>query len=184
MSKTLRRLKRHPRTLIGTALAVIVIGVIALAARPHHRAAPPVYTPEVRTRVYSSFTACLLTGPSGIADTHTAPVWAGMQTASTQTRAQVSYLAVQGPQTASNAASYINALALRGCSVIVTSGTAPGQAANERASALARIIFITVGAPASKAANISTVTSGTAARVSHDVAALLTAAIGSHTTAP
>ncbi|MBR7829702.1 hypothetical protein KDK95_25575 [Actinospica sp. MGRD01-02] len=184
MRKTLRRLRRHPRTLIGTALALVVIAVIALAALPHHRTAPTVYTPQVRTRVYSPFTACLLTGASGITDTQTAPVWAGMQTASTNTRTQVSYLAVQGAQTASNAESYINALALRGCAVIVTSGTAPGQAADQRAPALARITFITVGAPASKAANVTAVATGTAAGVSHKVAALLTAAIGTHTTAP
>ena len=184
MRKTLRRLRRHPRTVIGTALAVVVIGVIALAAQPHQRTAPPVYTPQLRTRVYSSFTACLLTGASGITDTQTAPVWAGMQSASTRTRAQVSYLAVQGAQTASNAESYVNALALRGCSVIVTSGTAPGQAAEQRASALARIKFITVGAPASKAANVSVIAAGAPAGVSREIAALLTAAIGTHTAAP
>jgi hypothetical protein len=73
---------------------------------------------------------------------------------------------------------------LRGCSVILTAGTAPGQGASARAAALPRIRFITVGTSAAKAANLTTVTARTPATVTHEVAVLLASAVGASTNAP
>jgi len=178
MRNALRPLARHPRLAIAIMLiAGLAIGAGVLASSPQrHTAPPPVYTPPKRARSYSAFTACLLTGPDGITDTASAPVWAGMESASNATHAQVSYLPLQGPQTASNAADYINALAMRGCSLILTSGTAAGQGAANRAAALPRIDFITVGTPAGKSANITAVTATTPSAITHAVAALVTGA--------
>jgi basic membrane lipoprotein Med (substrate-binding protein (PBP1-ABC) superfamily) len=176
MGNILRPLTRHPRLTIGTALvaaAGICAGVLASSNHQQHTT-PPIYTPAKRARTYSAYSACLLTGPNGITDAASAPVWSGMQSASDTTRAQVSYLPLQGPQTASNAADYINALAMRGCELILTAGTAAGQGAADRAAALPHIEFITVDAPAAKAANLTVVSTTTPSAIIHAVTTLVT----------
>jgi basic membrane lipoprotein Med (substrate-binding protein (PBP1-ABC) superfamily) len=178
MRNALRPLARHPRLAVGTTLiAAAAIGAGVLASSTTPRTTPRPYTPVRRARTYSAYTACLLTGPNGITEAASAPVWAGMESASDATHAQVSYLALQGPQTSSNAADYINALAMRGCTLILTSGTTAGQGAANRAAALPRIDFITVGAPAGKAANVTAVTATAPSVITRTVSALVTKAV-------
>jgi basic membrane lipoprotein Med (substrate-binding protein (PBP1-ABC) superfamily) len=173
MRTTLRSITHHPRISLGALIGTVAIALTALALRPHHHQTHAVYTPPVRARVYTAFTACLLTSPTGIADTRSAPVWAGMEAASTSTRAQISYLEIQGPQTAANADAYVNTLALQGCSLILTVGQAAGQGADDRAKALPHSRFITIGGPASAATNITAVTATSPTAVTAAVKALI-----------
>lgn len=185
MHRTLRPLRQHPRAAIGVVLGLALVAVLTLTTSTHHqRTVPAVYSPPVRARVYTSFTACLLTGPDGVADGKAAPVWAGMQAASASTHAMASYLALQGAQTTANAEAYIDALSMRGCSLILTSGALPGEGAVARAAALPNSRFITVGAPAGKAANITAVTATIPAVVTRTVANLVAAASETNAATP
>jgi hypothetical protein len=78
-----------------------------------------------RARQYLGYTACLLTGERGVADAAAAPAWAGLQDGSLATKAKVQYLAIAGPQTADNAATFLNTLAQTGCNLIVAAGDLP-----------------------------------------------------------
>lgn len=174
----LRSTGRHPRLVLGAALVAAALVAGAFLARLHQHAdtAPRVQPAPARARVYLGFTACLLTGPGGIADPGTAPVWSGLQAASTATRAQVSYVPLQGPQTPANADAYITALALRGCSVILAEGAIPGQGADDRAGALPRTRFIVVGAPGGTAPNVTAVAETTPTTVTRRIEDLVTRA--------
>ncbi|MFI9384799.1 hypothetical protein [Kutzneria sp. NPDC052558] len=97
--------------------ALIVAIALAVLLWPHGRALPP-----ARATVYLDFSACLLAGPQGLADPAAAPVWAGMQDASSATKAKVSYLAATGPETVGNSSPYATSLLQRQCGVVVTVG--------------------------------------------------------------
>jgi len=184
MRTTLRSIAHHPRISLGALIGAAAIALTTLALWPHHHQTPIVYSPPVRARVYTDFTACLLTGPNGIADARSAPVWAGMQAAATATRAQISYLEIQGPQTASNADAYVNTLALQGCSLILTVGQAAGQGVDDRAKALPRNRFITIAGPAPAATNVTALTAAGPTAVTAAVKALIATAATRATTAP
>src|SRR5947207_16029154 len=83
-----------------------------------------------RARQYLAFTACLLTGADGIAGADAAPVWAGMQDASAQTRAKVEYLSVSEPATKENAEPFLASLVSRQCDVVLVVGSAQVAAAS------------------------------------------------------
>ena len=110
----------------GLVAAVVLISFLLWPAKP---GAVRIQPPVVRARTYSSYTACLLTGPKGLTDPAAAPVWAGLREASTATKAQISYLTMLGADTTANAAVYINTLALRGCSAILAAGAVPADGA-------------------------------------------------------
>ena len=123
---------RNLGILAGTVVAAAaLIGLLVWPAKP---AAVRIRPPVVRTRTYSSYTACLLTGPKGLTDLAAAPVWTGLREASTATKAQISYLTMLGADTTANAESYINTLALRGCSAILAAGTIPADGALKAAA--------------------------------------------------
>jgi hypothetical protein len=105
------------------AAGAVALGVWALGRGP---AVPA--SAAVRTRVYESFQACLLTGPRGIVGAPAGQAWAGMEDASLKTRAKVSYLAVSGPATEANAVSFLGSLLVRNCDVIIAADP-PEQAA-------------------------------------------------------
>lgn len=173
---------RRPRIAAGAAAGVVAalaggaLSMLQAAPRPHPAAAPS--PPPVRARVYTDFSACLLTGPDGLTAAGAASAWAGLQAASTATSAQVSYVRLQGAQTAANADAYVTALALRGCSVIVAAGTAADQGVKDRAGALARTSFIVVvvADAAAPAPNVTAVPADTPAAISGRIKALITAA--------
>jgi len=123
----------------GAGLAVVVallVAVLVLREEP---------APQARERHYRDVSACLVTGDKGIADPAAAPVWAGMQDASTAHRIQVRYLALAGPQTEANAAAYLNSLAQGGCGMVLAVG-GPTSAAVSRAAPRHRdVAFVVVG---------------------------------------
>ncbi|OZV84424.1 hypothetical protein CA850_00755 [Micromonospora echinospora] len=68
-----------------------------------------------------------------------------MQRASLAHSIQVQYLAVDGPQTAANAAAYFNSLALRQCQVVIAVGEAPGGALVDGKDRFPGLRYVVVG---------------------------------------
>ncbi len=133
-------LARNPRGRMWVAFgttAVLAVGFAAWTLWPRPAAAP-------QARRYLDVTACLLTGPSGIAaGTPAAPVWASMQAASLATHVMVSYLPDTSP---ADVPVMLNTLVERQCGVIITAGAAPAQVINV-AAANPRQRFLLVAAP-------------------------------------
>ncbi len=129
-----------------------------------------------RVRQYTDVRACLLTGADGVAGSVAAAAWAGMQGASSQSRAMVSYLPVTGPGSAAAAVPYLASLVQRQCTVIVAVGTAQVAAARSQASRYRRVRFIVVTqGPAGT--GVVRVSAAPAARVPAAVQAAVSAAI-------
>lgn len=162
-----RTARRHWRALTALA-ALIVAAVLALLLWP----TPARYLPPPRARVYQAFDACLLTGAQGLADPAAAPVWAGMQDASTATQAKVSYLAAAGPATVGNALPYLAALLQRHCDVILAAGPAPLAAVTQVAPGNPTVHFIDIGG-ASPSPNVSVVANASATDIRTAVATLI-----------
>ena len=155
--------------------AVVVVGGIVLGLTVSRLSQPARALPPPRARVYTAFDACLLTDSGGVAGAQAAPVWAGMQAASLKTSGKVSYLAVAGPDTAANAAAYVNTLVQRSCDLILAVGPSEVSAAREQAAAFPKVAFVVVDAGASKG-NVTAVPPGTDAEVTAAVQSLVTAA--------
>jgi basic membrane lipoprotein Med (substrate-binding protein (PBP1-ABC) superfamily) len=123
---------------IGAVVAVLV--GIAILVWPGGRQLPP-----TRAREYRDVDACLLTGPSGITDSQSARVWAGLQDASAATRVRVSYLSVVGPETQANALPFVQSLVQKNCAVIVATGPVEVGAAAGVARNHQEIRFVLIG---------------------------------------
>jgi hypothetical protein len=111
---------RRLRMWLVLALSVVAAGaaVATWLAWPRPAAVP-------QARQYLNLSACLLTGPSGIAaDTPGAPAWAAMRAASLDSHVMVSYLSDSGP---GDAAVMLSTLMQRQCGVIIAAGIAPAQ---------------------------------------------------------
>jgi hypothetical protein len=130
--------ERSPRArwiafgLVGAAVA----GVVAWALWPD---------PEPRQREYLDATACLLTDEKGVAGDQARPVWAAMQQASTSSRVRVQYLAVNGPQTVTNAGGYAASLAGSRCGVVIAVGATQVKAVAATAKSFPDVRFAAVG---------------------------------------
>jgi basic membrane lipoprotein Med (substrate-binding protein (PBP1-ABC) superfamily) len=118
--------------------------MIVVAWWPHGRPSVP-----LRARQYTNFTACLLTDSGGIAAPPAATVWAGMQDASTATRAKVQYLAVVGPQTQANAETFLTSLAQGRCNLILAAGPLATSVVRTGAPTYPGVRFVVVGSGAS-----------------------------------
>ncbi|MEU8240979.1 hypothetical protein AB0C07_22275 [Actinoplanes missouriensis] len=114
-----------------------------------------------RERRYRAEAACLLTDADGIRGAVAAPIWAGMQRASLETRVQVSFLAVNGAQTVPNAVGYLGGLLQGHCDLLVAVGTAPAGAVTEVAAKYPQQRFAVVGGAA--AGNVEGLGEGEAA---------------------
>jgi hypothetical protein len=135
------------------------------------------YVPPVRARVYSAFSACLLTGPRGLADPQAMPVWAGLQDASLATRAKVTYLTVAGPATVGNAVPYLGSLVARHCDVIVAVGTTQTAAVRADSGRFRGVRFVEIGSAMARP-NVTVVPARPAAAVRSRVASVVEAAAG------
>jgi hypothetical protein len=128
---------------VAGAVAVTVAVVTGSAPWPFGSSRPHAGTGP-QARPYLDATACLLTGPSGIAPgTPGAPVWRAMQAASLATHVMVSYLPDTGP---ADAAVLLSTLVERRCGVIITSGTSAATVIKV-ASAGRQQAFVLVVAP-------------------------------------
>lgn len=143
----------------AVVVAAVIAAVVAGSGAHHARELPP-----TRARAYTQQQACLLTGSRGLADPAAAPVWAGMQDASTRTHAKVMYLAMAGDQSAAAAGPYLASLAERHCTVVLAAGAGPAGAVDSTGVKFPGTRFVAVTAPASAdAAAASPAPAGTAA---------------------
>ncbi|MFJ9740279.1 BMP family ABC transporter substrate-binding protein [Streptomyces sp. NPDC101166] len=114
--------------------------------------------PDSRAREYQDVDACLLTGADGIAQgTVASSVWDGMQQASEETRARVSWVPVTGEQSAANVRPFLNGLVQRQCEVVLTVGTPQAQAVEAIAPQHPSLPFLVVGKGVATAKNNVTV---------------------------
>jgi hypothetical protein len=165
---------------LGTVVAGVGIG-LAVSGGPLPWSSSGGRVLPARARVYESVDACLLTGPAGLADPVASQVWAGMQDASKATSARVSYLAVTGPATQAQAAPFAGTLLVRGCKVVVASGTAERAAVLADAARFGSVRFVVEGAAPGSPPNVTTLvfnTSGLRAGVASAVEAGVHAAGG------
>lgn len=126
--------------LVVAALAVVAGAVLF----PGEESGPP----DSRAREYRDVNSCLLTGEQGItAGTPAAPVWAGMQKASLETRTRVSYVPVMGEQSVQNALPHLNSLLQRQCAVVLAVGDSQVEAARSEAGSHRAIRFVVVAGP-------------------------------------
>ena len=156
----------------GIVGAVVVILVWTLWPTPR-----PLEQP--RAREYLDYTACLLTGERGVSDAVAAPVWAGLQQASTATNAKVQYLAVTGEQTVDNATTFVNTLAQAGCDVVFGVGDVAVAAIERSSPAFPNRRFYTVGGTAT-APNLTPIAATDPAGVTRAVNDAATAAVAGH----
>jgi hypothetical protein len=109
-------------TKTGRVRIRLAAGVIALAAAVGAWALWPVPSQAPQARRYLDVSACLLTGPGGIAPgTSAAPVWTAMESASLVTHVMVTYLSDTGP---TDVGPMLNTLIERQCGVIIATGDA------------------------------------------------------------
>ncbi len=158
------------RSVAGGAL-LVAVALGAWALWPAGSSGSTVF-PASRERAYTNFTACLLTGPAGIAGVDAAPVWAGLERASAASKVQVRSLAVIGSDTAANAASYLDTLALSKCDLVVAAGNAEVAALGTQAKTFPGVHFLAVGV----VPGASNVAAGSAAAVTASVSGAVQAA--------
>ena len=130
---------------VGISAAVVAVAAVAVwLAWPSGRA---VYDPPARARQYIGFTACLLTGPAGLADPAAREVWSGMQSASAATRAQVSYMSapVGAAESVGSVTPVANSLVQQRCGVIVAVGSVEVAAVQPVAAANTGVRFVMIG---------------------------------------
>lgn len=132
-----------------------------------------------RVRQYTNVRACMLTGAGGVADSVAAAAWAGMQGASSSSRAMVSYLPVAGAGGESAAVPYLASLVQRQCSVIVAVGRAQVAAATAQAGRYHKVHFIVVaaGPPGPSTSRVVRIAAAPTAQVHSAVQAAVSAAV-------
>ena len=159
------------RVLIAVG-AVIAVGGGALALWPSQEAKAP----APRARQYSDFSACLLTDEAGVGSRQARPVWAGMQRASAQTSARVSFLEAVGSADADNVSSYLNTLLQRRCDVVLAAGSPQVAAVSAAAPSAPGTHFIVVGGTSVRA-NVAPLSAGGDDAVTASVARLIEDAV-------
>lgn len=152
----------------------LAVGAIVIAAAVAAWAVWPSPSPPPHARRYLDVSACLLTGPSGIAaGTPEAPVWAAMQSASLATHVMVSYLSDTGP---ADTGPMLNTLIERQCGVIVATGTAAADViAAGKANPHQQFLLVSAPGAASAAGTPNTIVvseADAAGRIDHVIRAL------------
>jgi hypothetical protein len=136
---------------------------------------------DPRARVYTDATACLLTPADGVNGTAAAPVWAGMQQASQATDGKVQFLEVEGPQTGTQAGTFLATLVNGDCDLVLTVGPAPNAALTASARSYPKMSFVMIGT-GKEADNVSVVPPGAPDVVRAQVSERVTAALKDATT--
>lgn len=167
---------------VGLRWVPVVVAVAALAGGIVWWAWPSgtqVYDPPAHTRRYIGFTACLLTGPAGLADAQARAVWSGMEAASSATNAQVSYMSVPvgGADTVGVATPLANSLVQQRCGVIVAVGAGEVAAVQAVAAQHPAMRFVLVGG-GSPAANVAVLPQPGVSSVSSRVRTVVGDAVG------
>lgn len=146
---------RRGWTLGGAAvLALALVGVWVFAGGGQDG------PPDPRARQYKEFDACLLTDEKGIVTgAPAAPVWEGMQAASLETRARVTYVPVVGEPSAADARPFFNSLMQRKCDVVLAVGASQVEVTQAGAKDHPKARFVVVDGSGA-AGNITVVKSG------------------------
>jgi basic membrane lipoprotein Med (substrate-binding protein (PBP1-ABC) superfamily) len=131
--------------------------------------------PVPRARVYSAYSACLLTDDAGISSISARPVWTGMEAASAATSMTVSYLQATGATNVTDVQSYLNTLLVRSCNVLVAVGGQETAAVAATAGSYPSVHFVVVGAKSS-GPNVAPVAGANEQAVTAGVRQLLVAA--------
>lgn len=161
--------------------AVVCVFAVALLIWVFWPSKPAIPGAE-RVRQYANVRACMLTGTDGVNGSEAAAAWAGMQGASSSSRAMVSYLPVPAPGGTAAAVPYLASLAQRQCAVIVAVGQAQAAAATLEAARYRDVRFIVIAAGRADAAGPATsgvirISDGPAAQVRSAVEAAVSAAV-------
>jgi hypothetical protein len=145
---------------VGLCISVGLAACVTWLLWPSHSAR--VY-PAARTRTTIDVTVCLLTGPGGAtsnsATATDAAAWKGILAAQVSTNLRAQSYPVTGTETSQNAQTSINTLALRGCELIITTGSAENAAATTQAHLFPHVEF----APQTSA-NATAITADTKAK--------------------
>jgi hypothetical protein len=143
-------------TRTGRVRIQLAAGVIAIAVAAGAWALWPAPAQVPQARHYLDVSACLLTGPGGIAPgTSAAPVWTAMESASLATHVMVTYLSDTGP---ADVGPMLNTLIERQCGVIVaTSDAATNVIAAGQANPHQRFLLVTAPGAAAVAGTPNTV---------------------------
>ncbi|MCX4859672.1 hypothetical protein OG426_22760 [Streptomyces canus] len=157
----LRSLRGRGIALAAGAVAVVAAVVVTVVLLAQGDDRPPI--PDTRARHYTEVDACLLTGEKGITAGTAAQVWQGMQDASVQTHARVSYEPVTGEQSTGNAGPFLNGLLQRSCDVVLAVGRPEVTAAAQTAPRYRKVGFVLVGGRAT-GSNVTTVSVGDGVR--------------------
>ena len=159
----------------GVGLVLCLVGVLVAVLWPSPRG---VYDPPARARAYIAFSACLVTGPDGLADASARAVWSGMQAASSVTRAKVTYLsAVGAPESVGSVTPFVNSLVAQHCGLVLAVGDVEVQAVQSVAASNAGTDFVLVGG-GSGAGNVAVIAAVDGSSVSARVASVVEAAVG------
>jgi len=131
-----------PRTaILAGACAALALAAWILWPTPAARAYPP-----ARTRLTIDTTVCLLTGPEGATSINAtaadSAAWKGILEAQATTNLRAQAFPVTGSETVQNAQTAINTLALRGCNLIITTGTTENAAATSQAHLFPQVRFV------------------------------------------
>lgn len=157
-------------------IGVAGAGVLALVAAlwPSSKTT---YDPPTRARQYVAFSACLLTGPAGLADSVTRQVWVGMQTASSATRAQVTYLSAgSAGESIGSVTPFVNSLVAQRCALVLAVGSVEVEAVQSTAVANPGVHFVLVGG-GSVAVNVAVVEGAPSGTLSARVATVVEGAV-------
>lgn len=170
---------------------LVAIGVLALAAAGatayftlHGDSSQARAYPPARTRITIDFTACLVTSPAGIdASPQSKAVWQGLLNAQTHTDIRIQTFGTPGAETAPNAQTAVNTLALRGCNLI-TAATPIETAAIEHQARLytsTRFAIVTPTQPSTaKPTNLTVEPTGTDNQVTTEITKLVLTAVAQH----
>ena len=168
------KLGNHRGGLIATASAIciVVVGLVVWLAWPSAPTAPG----ADRVRHYTNVRACMLTGADGLSGPIAAAAWAGLQGASSSSKAMVSYLPVPGPASKTAAVPYLASLVQRQCTVIVAVGPAQVAAATSQAAKYGHVHFIVIS-PGPADSGVVRVPAAPTAQVPQAVQAAVSAAV-------
>lgn len=134
---------RHRQAVTGAGVIAVVLIVAAVVLLT--RGNSPQVQPQADGRPYTAQSACLLTGPAGIATAPASIVWAGMEDAAALTHARVTYLTVSSPDTASSAIPYANSLIGQHCGVVLAIGASQTGALVQIAPRTPKTQFVVIG---------------------------------------
>lgn len=158
--------------------AVVVAGLAGILTAVLWPSSGSVYDPPARARQYIAFSACLLTGPAGLADPSARAVWSGMESASSATRAKVTYLAAVGAaETVGSVTPFANSLVQQHCGLVLAVGDVEVRTTQAVAVSNEGVDFVLVGGGAA-ARNVAVVPAGSADQVSSRVASVMKGAVG------